>query len=158
MKVAIIFFVTILFLTCSLFSQENSDEKAIIDLIHQSFQASLDRDVEKYLDTWAHEETAVRMYVTKIGYHEVIGWDSLKVFYERRFKNNPEPSDAVFEYKNFIIKVKDDMAWASFEKFVKNEAGEMEKDTTREFRRLVKKDGKWKILSLFFTYIAPPED
>ena len=152
MKVTIIFFVTILLFTCSLFSQENSDEKAIIDLIHQSYQALLDRDIDKYLDTWAHEETAARISITGTEFYETIGWDSLKAMYVNGFKNNPDPDDAKFEYKNFKIKIKDDMAWASCDKFNKNEAGEMEKDTVREFRRLVKKDGKWKILSMFFIH------
>lgn len=146
MKVRVMFCLALLCFFCSVFAQSTQDEKAIIALVNKAYQALLDRDWETYTDTWAHEKTASRIGISGEDVSELNGWENIEEMYLTGLKNNPEPGKTVFEYRNFTILVKDDIAWAAFDKYLKVE-NEMEK-RTREYRRLIKQEGVWKVLTL----------
>jgi hypothetical protein len=148
MKIFLSFMIIFVSLISSLFSQNTEEEDAIILLINNAYQALLDRDRDTYMDTWAHQNAAARIRIDNDKSSEVLGWENLKKYYESIIINFPKPDEQVFEYKNFSILIQDDLAWASFDKFIKVN-DEMQKQT-REFRVLIKENGKWKVLSMIY--------
>ena len=81
-------------------------------------------------------------------------WEELSKYYKRLFERGRDTSGVEFEYRNFSIKVQDDMAWASFDKFMKR--GEQMRKVSRELRVLIKEDGKWKNLTMMFVATSDP--
>ena len=141
-------FKLICLLTLSLFSimysQVDSEKEAIKKVLNEFYQALIERDWDKYLDTWAHEPTAVRISVDDNKTREILGWEKIEKYYKRWAAFSPNPDNTEFEYKNFDIVVHQDEAWASFDNHEKDD----KKRKIRELRRLVKRDGNWKILTL----------
>jgi hypothetical protein len=153
MKVLFIFCIAILCLFSNVFAQETEEEKAIVTFVTEAYQALIDRDGEKYIDTWAHEAMASRIGVAGTSINVIAGWENIEKLYKTLLENNPEPGKTVFEYRNFKFNIDDDMAWVGFDKYLKVD-DEMKK-STREYRRLVKQDEKWKVLTLM--HISQPE-
>ncbi len=134
----------------SISGQEKIDIEKEKEAIKQVVQAALDAIKAKSYDaeaaTWAHSPYIVR--------RDIVGWDSVSVFYQEMFKKwNDEPENfqwKVFTAFNFDIYINGNFASVFHDEHFEGifEGEEMTSDG-RAHKYLEKIDGEWKVITLF---------
>jgi len=129
------------------------EKEAIIKVVQEEGDAFNDRDFDRFVETFVHNETASRLQATKNSYSYYVGWEEMRPLYKDYFENNPEPNTAKRIRTNYKIKVYKEIAWATFNE-QNGPDGSMElKDILLE-----KVEGEWKIVSLTIIGISSYED
>ncbi len=134
----------------NIYCQEKIDIKAEKKAIKKVVQAALDAikagDYDAEVATWVHSPYIVR--------RDIVGWDSVSVYYQKMFKrwiDEPENFQSrVFTASNFDIYINGNFASVfhdeHFEGIVEGE--ELTYDA-RPHKYLEKIEGEWKVITLF---------
>jgi ketosteroid isomerase-like protein len=150
MKRIIFSILTLLLITGSSLCQKKIDIEAEKESIKKVVQAALDaikaKDYDAEVATWVHSP-----YIERRG---IVGWDSVSVFYQKRFKQwNDEPESLqvrVLTASNFDIYINGNFASVfhdeHFEGIFEGEEGT---NDGRVHKYLEKIEGEWKVITLF---------
>ena len=146
MKKIIISFLALMLIVGSTFSQKKiaKEEEAIKQVVQAALDAIKAVDYDAYVVTWVHSP-----YIVRRG---VVGWDSLSVFYQKNFNDEPENFQArVFTTSNFDIYINGNFSSVfhdeHFEGIIEGE--EIIRDSRRVHKYLEKIEGEWKVITLF---------
>lgn len=99
----------------------DQDRQAIINAIEGECAAFFERDFDRWADYWVHDEDATRLATIaggQIAYRQ--GWDAESAMVARIMKDYPTPNPtvaALVRRENMRIRIKGDMAWASFDQY-----------------------------------------
>ena len=120
------------------------------EAIKQVVQAALDaikaKDYDAEVATWVHSPYIVR--------RDIVGWDSVSVYYQKMFKRwNDEPENfqsRVFTASNFDIYINGNFASVFHdEHYERIWNGEDQTLDSRMHKYLEKIEGEWKVITIF---------
>ena len=148
MKKIIFSFFALSLIAGSIYCQEKIDIGADKEAIKKVVQAALDAFIAKSYDatvaTWAHTPYIVRK--------DIVGWDSVSVFYQEMYKQWEEPENQVrvFKASNFDIYVNGNFASVFHDEHLERiwDGEEITRDA-RAHKYLEKIEGEWKVITLF---------
>jgi len=129
------------------------EKAAVIAVIEEETDAFIQKDYERWANTYLQDETNIRLSASISGYGHIVGWNKLSTGFKEYFDEplTEEPSMAG-EKTNYQVKIYDDVAWVMCdEKFKNTETGEYSNWEAVEARILEKVDSQWKIV--FLAYI-----
>ena len=129
--------------------QEKIDIEKEKEAIKQVVQAQLDAINAASYDgeaaVWAQRPYIVR--------RDIVGWDSVSVFYQEMFKkwnDEPENFSIVFTASNFDIYVNGNFASVFHDEYFKRTMEGFDKITESRIHKYLEKiDGEWKVIALF---------
>ncbi len=134
----------------SIYCQEKIDIEAEKEAIKKVVQAALDAikagDYDAEVATWVHSHYIVR--------RDIVGWDSVNVYYQEMFKRwNDEPENyqgRVFTASNFDIYINGNFASVFHDEHTERIwDGEEITGDSRAHKYLEKIEGEWKVIALF---------
>ncbi|TLX77454.1 hypothetical protein E9993_02120 [Labilibacter sediminis] len=123
-----------------LMAQLSKDEAAIKQVIENETNYFLQRDFEKWSNTWLHSPT-IHWAVYSPNYHyEYSSWEELEKYIKEEFKRNPQPIETELNKTDYKFNITKNAALVRFT--------EAEGSGTRV---LIKDGGKWKISQMTVT-------
>ena len=123
------------------------DEKSkIIQTLSEETEAFCNKEFEKWESYWLQENTSYKNYFRDCQYIEYDGWLEIRQFAVDYFEENPNPESIPEESKDYEITVRANLAW------VKYEVLDSVRGNKKEFRRLIKINGNWKISYMSTVY------
>jgi hypothetical protein len=126
------------------------EKTAIIDVIEAETDAFIQRDYERWANTYVQDETNIRLSAGNSGYDYVVGWDDLNSSFKETFEET-----ASLQLKasktNYKIKLFGDAAWVVCDEEIKNSETGKSMGKLIEARVLEKVDREWKIV--FLSYV-----
>ena len=132
----------------SAFSQKKiaKEEEAIKQVVQAALDAIKAKNYDAEVATWAQTPYIVR--------RDIVGWDSVSVFYQEMFKQwNDEPESfqfRVFNTSNFDIYVNGNFASVFHDEHSEGIFnGEELTHDARPHKYLEKIEGEWKVITLF---------
>ena len=133
----------------SIYCQEKINIETEKEAIKKVVQAALDalkaKDYDAEVATWAHTPYIVRK--------DIVGWDSVSVFYQEGFKSwfdKPENQIRVFTASNFDIYINCNFASVFHDEHTERIwDGEEITTDSRVHKYLEKIEGEWKVITLF---------
>ncbi|UKT64516.1 tetratricopeptide repeat protein [Pedobacter mucosus] len=150
MKNAIFLIVTLLCFSVQFASSQTPEEKKLIDVIRLETESFRKGDTTTWKTLFVHDDKLSLGY-TMNGYTiNLMGWESILKDMALRISYRTGPSKyTILKQHNYNIRLSDQMASMIYDQEVAAPAKDsLPSGFTREFRTLVKEDGKWKITSL----------
>ena len=121
------------------------EKEAVKQVIQTQLDAIKDFSYEGEEAVWAHTPYIVRV--------DIVGWDSVSVFYQEGFKRwsaNPENKIRVFTASNFDIHINGNFASVFHDEHYESFwNGEERTSDNRKHKYLEKIEGEWKVITLF---------
>ena len=136
------------------------EKEAIIAVIEEETDATMNGDYERWANTYVQDETNVRLSANSESYNLIVGWEDLNSYFKEAFNNMEEQSTAWKGGKtNYKIKVYGNAAWVMCDETMVNaEAEEAMEWKAIETRILEKIDGEWKIVFLSYVVTSTYDD
>ena len=148
MKKIIFLMLALSLIAGSAFSQKKiaKEEEAIKQVVQAALDAIKTKDYDAEVATWAETPYIVR--------RDIVGWDSVSVYYQEMFKQwNDEPENfqcRVFTASNFDIYVNGNFASVFHDEHSEGIFnGEEGTNDGRVHKYLEKIEGEWKVITLF---------
>ena len=148
MKKIIFLMLALSLIAGSAFSQKKiaKEEEAIKQVVQAALDAIKAKNYDAEVATWAQTPYIVR--------RDIVGWDSVSVFYQEMFKQwNDEPESfqlRVFTASNFDIYVNGNFASVFHDEHSEGIFnGEEGTNDGRVHKYLEKIEGEWKVITLF---------
>jgi len=120
------------------------EEEAIKQVVQAALDAFIAKSYDATVATWAHTPYIVRK--------DIVGWDSVSVFYQEAYKQfkDPEYQFKVFKASNFDIYINGNFASVFHDEHLERIwDGEEETSDARAHKYLEKIEGEWKVITLF---------
>ena len=138
--------IVILAIAFGLVNYGSSEKDQIIKTLSDETEAFCNKEFERWESCWVQENTSYKNYFRDCKYIAYDGWPEIRQFAVDYFTANPKPESIPEESKDYDITVRDGLAW------VKYEVLDSVRGNKKEFRRLIKIDGKWKISYMSTVY------
>jgi tetratricopeptide (TPR) repeat protein len=128
---------------------QSAEEEAVKAVLIAETEAYFSRDAEAWQAAWMQNDKSIRTYVSAATYSLDKGWENIGPKMIEWIRNNPTPSDGTFRTDNFLIRVDETMAVASYDQWQEyTDAGQKKEWHSREQRMLVNDNGRWKIAAM----------
>ena len=136
------------------------EKEAIKGVIEEETAAVLDKDHERWANTYVHNETNFRLSANTDQYEFISGWEALDESYNEWFAQAYDQGPMWKGIKSdYVIRVYGNSAWAVCdEKSVHPETGEDLGWVGKEVRFLEKIEDTWKITFLSFVVTSSYEE
>jgi tetratricopeptide (TPR) repeat protein len=127
-----------------------SAEQVIKAKIEAETQAYYDGHLKVLKSGWVEDERASRIVVNRANYSRIAGWTKIADWYTQALsERGADWSAAPFSNDNYVLTIKDNMAWVEYDQTTRYTAnGNEATSKSRELRTLVNEDGHWKFLSM----------
>jgi len=129
----------------------DAEKETIKKVVTTETKGYATKDYDLWKNQWAPSEDVLAIFVGSGYYNEIHGFEKLSGWMKSVIQANPEPRKDLFSQENFIIRLGEKVAHASYDQYITSNANT---DTThsRELRTLVKQDGQWKIIEMTAIY------
>src|SRR5438477_11259330 len=87
MKTKLLLMITFFCCVASATIAQKAEEDAIKKVIYQETRSDLERNYDKWAETWAHDSTVFLTYSGAWGHYEAFGWDKISVQMKETIKN-----------------------------------------------------------------------
>ncbi len=139
-------FTVVLAVILGLFNSDTDDKKEVIKTLTHETEAFCNKEFELWESFWFQEQTSYKSYFRNQQFIEYDGWKEIRKFAEDYFSENPNPESIPEESKDYEITIRDNLAW------VKYQVKDSVRGNKKEYRRLIKIDGEWKISYMSTVY------
>jgi len=138
------------------------------DAVKKTLQAEIDaivaKNAENWKKTWVHSPEARSTNISRFGYSERKGWDSLAAGVDRDVKNPNNMNFSKIELKNVTVHSNGNVAWAEYDAVVTPKDMQptifpYNGEVNLHNHYILRKDGKdWKIVSQIITNTGSYKD
>jgi len=137
---------TVLAIVFSLLSSEADEKKVVIDTLTEETEAFCNKEFERWESHWFQENVSYKSYFRNAQFIEYDGWSEIRKFAQDYFTENPDPESIPEESRDYDITIRDHLAW------VKYQVKDSVRGNKKEYRRLIKINGNWKISYMSTVY------
>jgi hypothetical protein len=133
-----------------------AEQEAIKAVMEEEKQAFYNRDLEALAATWIQEPSSIKLYLTKEGQTQLIGWDKIYADDKRYLETDTMDRKKIdISFSDFQFNIYENNAWVMFKAIWKIP----QNSTTNIFEQtrisaFEKTDGKWKY-TLMAIYNVP---
>ena len=126
---------------------QSSDEEAIKAVIRAETTTFYARDATGWQATWLHDSKASRTLIANTAYTALTGWEKIAAEMLKFFKADPTPSSTQFTNDNVVVQTDGTIAFVQYDQTTTSTMDPTRKQPSREYRVLVKRDDRWRIVS-----------
>lgn len=125
---------------------QSMEEDAIKQVLRAEAMAFYNRNADAWQAEWVHDAKATRTTIASWSYRSRKGWDEIGPRMIKALEEDPRPLPVKPQWDNYIIHTDGNLAWVEYDQRIMM-PGDSVPSLSREHRALVKRDGRWKILS-----------
>jgi ketosteroid isomerase-like protein len=125
-------------------SAQSSEHDAIKKTLHDETAAFYAANFEAWQSHWVHDEHVTAALVGTTRSRHLRGWEAIAGRVAKAIKAAGKPTKADIVEANFNIRQEGNLAWVEYDETVTTEG---EKESSHEYRVLIKTGGAWKIVS-----------
>jgi tetratricopeptide (TPR) repeat protein len=133
--------------TATAAAAQSADETAIKNVLKVETESFYARDAAAWEATWLPDANDTRTNILGGRYSTVKGWDKIGPPAVAFMKRSSKPVPIHLNQSNFTLHADKNLAWMEYDQNL-NIDGDTVMYASHEHRALVKRDGKWKIVSL----------
>ncbi|MFL5561719.1 MAG: nuclear transport factor 2 family protein [Gemmatimonadaceae bacterium] len=126
---------------------QSADENAIRKVIRTETEAYYGRSADAWQATWVQDSTAMRTFVQSGSFEVDAGWEKFGPGTTKYLKDAGKPVPIQLQTSNYRMRVGGGLAWVEYDQRITTAGDTTNPYVSREQRALVRKDGRWKIMS-----------
>ena len=148
MKKTLITFAIFLMGTGTWAQSIKAEEAAIKKVLEKETEAVINRDYEQWIECFANSPDLAFGFSSILPTYMVRNYDKLAKFGKNFFKNNPEPTQELFEFTDYQIRINGTSAFVTYLQTNTNQDGTKQRYHKAEY--LEKIEGEWKMIGHIF--------
>jgi hypothetical protein len=125
---------------------QHPESAEVARVIREETESYYRRDTAAWKGTWVQDSTAIRTFITSGSYSVALGWDKFGPGTVESMRRDPAPQAARVDRSNYVSRIDGALAWAEYDERTITPTDSVPL-LARQNRILVKRDGRWRILS-----------
>ena len=125
---------------------QSAEAETVKRVIREETESYYRRDADAWAGTWVNDSTAIRTFITSTSFSVSRGWDTFGPSTVASLRKDPTPQHVQIDRTNYVLRIDGRLAWAEYDERTTGLPDGVPL-VARQQRTLVKRNGKWRILS-----------